>query len=80
MRSRKLSRQFQDLSLSEVGHEKKTTFPAQKEVRAWRKCLVVLQEHSMASGEVPVLQAGKKDKFVFKKDPFLLLKTSLSFF
>ena len=44
---------------------KKTTFPAQKEVRAWRKCLVVLQEHSMASGEVPVLQAGKKDKFVF---------------
>lgn len=59
---------------------KKTTFPAQKEVRAWRKCLVVLQEHSMASGEVPVLQAGKKDKFVFKKGPFLLLKTSLSFF
>ena len=44
---------------------KKTTFPAQKGVRAWRKCLVVLQEHSMASGEVPVLQAGKKDKFVF---------------
>ena len=34
----------------------------------------------MASGEVPVLQAGKKDKFVFKKGPFLLLKTSLSFF
>ena len=26
------------------------------------------------------LQAGKKDKFVFKKGPFLLLKTSLSFF
>ena len=59
---------------------KKTTFPAQKEARAWRKCLVVLQEQSMASGEVPVLQAGKKDKFVFKKGPFLLLKTSLSFF
>ena len=53
---------------------------AQKEARAWRKCLVVLQEQSMASGEVPVLQAGKKDKFVFKKGPFLLLKTSLSFF
>ena len=35
---------------------------------------------TMASGEVPVLQAGKKDKFVFKKGPFLLLKTSLSFF
>ena len=56
---------------------KKTAFPAQKEIRAWRKCLVVLQEQSMASGEVPVLQAGKKDKFVFKKGPFLLLKTSL---
>ena len=80
MRSRKLSRQFQDLSLSGVGHEKRQTFPAQKEARAWRKCLVVLQEQSMASGEVPVLQAGKKDKFVFKKGPFLLLKTSLSFF
>ena len=31
-------------------------------------------------GKLPVLQAGKKDKFVFKKGPFLLLKTSLSFF
>jgi len=28
-------------------------------------------------GKLPVLQAGKKDKFVFKKGPFLLLKTSL---
>ena len=80
MRSRKLSRQFQDLSLSGVGHEKKTTFPAQKEARAWRKCLVVLQEQSMASGEVPVLQAGKKDKFVLKKVLSLLKVLILIFF
>ncbi len=68
MRSRKLSRQFQDLSLSGVEHAEKDNFsPAQKEARAWRKYLVVLQEQSMASGEVPVLQAGKKDKFGFEK-------------
>ena len=37
MRSRKLSRQFQDLSLSEVGHEKRDNFPGTKRSKSLEK-------------------------------------------
>lgn len=46
---------------------KKTTFPAQKEVRAWRKCLVVLRNIRWQVGKCRSCRQVKKISSFFKK-------------